>query len=75
MNLLFCYYPDLLSGYVNLNAASQEELETLPGVGPKLAERIIAAREKQPFESWEDVERLEGVGKKTVEKWRVLVTF
>lgn len=60
---------------VDLNAATQEELETLPGVGPKLAERIIAAREKQPFESWEDVERLEGVGKKTVEKWRDRVTF
>lgn len=60
---------------VDLNAATEEELETLPGVGPKLAERIIAAREKQPFESWEDVERLEGVGKKTVEKWRYLVTF
>ncbi len=60
---------------VDLNAATEEELETLPGVGPKLAERIITAREKQPFESWEDVERLEGVGKKTVEKWRDRVTF
>ncbi len=60
---------------VDLNAATEEELETLPGVGPKLAERIVAAREKQPFKSWEDVERLEGVGKKTVEKWRNLVTF
>ena len=60
---------------VNLNAATQEELETLPGVGPKLAERIVAAREKQPFESWEDVERLQGVGNKTVDKWRDRVTF
>ncbi|MEG4802578.1 DUF655 domain-containing protein [Microcoleus sp. ARI1-B5] len=60
---------------VNLNAATQEELETLPGVGPKLAERIIAAREKQPFESWEDVERLQGVGTKTADKWRDRVTW
>ncbi|MBE9160879.1 DUF655 domain-containing protein [Tychonema sp. LEGE 06208] len=60
---------------VNLNAATKQELETLPGVGPKLAEKIIAAREKQPFESWEDVERLQGVGRKTADKWRDLVAF
>ncbi|MEG5138558.1 MULTISPECIES: DUF655 domain-containing protein [unclassified Microcoleus] len=60
---------------VNLNSATQEELETLPGVGPKLAQKIIAAREKQPFQSWEDVENLPGVGNKTVDKWRDLVAF
>ncbi|MBE9123585.1 DUF655 domain-containing protein [Tychonema sp. LEGE 07199] len=60
---------------VNLNAATKQELETLPGVGPKLAEKIIAARERQPFQSWEDVERLQGVGRKTADKWRDLVTF
>ncbi|WP_373536850.1 DUF655 domain-containing protein [Microcoleus sp.] len=60
---------------VNLNAATKQELETLPGVGPKLAEKIIAARERQPFESWEDVERLQGVGRKTADKWRNLVAF
>jgi competence ComEA-like helix-hairpin-helix protein len=60
---------------INLNSASREELETLPGVGPKLAEKIIAARQNQPFKSWDDVERLSGVRKKTVEKWRDRVTF
>ncbi|MEG4014216.1 MULTISPECIES: DUF655 domain-containing protein [unclassified Microcoleus] len=60
---------------VNLNAATKQELETLPGVGSKLAEKIIAARERQPFQSWEDVERLQGVGRKTADKWRDLVTF
>jgi len=60
---------------VNLNSATQEELETLPGVGSKLAQKIIAAREKQPFQSWEDVENLPGVGNKTVDKWRDLVAF
>ncbi|NJK66799.1 MAG: DUF655 domain-containing protein [Microcoleus sp. CSU_2_2] len=60
---------------INLNSASREELETLPGVGPKLAEKIIAARQNQPFKSWDDVERLSGIRKKTVEKWRDRVTF
>ncbi|WP_293155586.1 MULTISPECIES: DUF655 domain-containing protein [unclassified Microcoleus] len=60
---------------INLNSATQEELETLPGVGPKLAEKIIAARERHPFESWEDVEKLPGVTNKTVDKWRDRVKF
>jgi len=60
---------------VNLNTASQEELETLPGVGPVLAERIIEAREKQPFINLEDADRVPGVGPKTLEKWRDRVTW
>jgi competence ComEA-like helix-hairpin-helix protein len=69
--------PQIAAGkkLVNLNAASQEELETLPGVGPKLAERIIAARQQQPFTSLEDVERVQGVGEKLLEKWRDRVTW
>lgn len=60
---------------VNLNKASQAELETLPGVGPKLAERIIVARQQQPFTSLEDVERVQGVGEKMLERWRDRATF
>lgn len=60
---------------VNLNTASQAELETLPGVGPKLAERIMAARKQQPFTSLDDVARVQGIGDKILEKWRDRVTF
>lgn len=60
---------------VNLNSATQEELETLPGVGPKLAEKIIAARKQQPFASLEDVNRVQGVGEKMLDRWRDRVTF
>jgi len=42
---------------VNLNTASQQELEDLPMVGPKRAEALIAAR---PFRSWEDVAKVPG---------------
>jgi competence ComEA-like helix-hairpin-helix protein len=60
---------------VNLNTASQAELETLPGVGPKLAARIMTARQQQPFTSLGDVERVQGVGEKMLERWRDRVTW
>jgi competence protein ComEA len=50
-------------GPINLNSASAEELEQLPGVGPVLAERIIADREANgPFASIDDLSRVPGVG-------------
>ncbi len=60
---------------VNLNKASQAELETLPGVGPKLAEKIIAARQQYPFTSVDDVARVQGIGQKLLDRWRDRVTF
>ena len=47
---------------VSLNRASPEALQSLPGVGPVMAERIIAAR---PFAAVEDLLRVEGVGAAT----------
>jgi len=40
---------------INLNAASKEEISTIPGIGPFLAERIIAGR---PFQVPEDVRKV-----------------
>lgn len=44
---------------INVNFASAEILETLPGVGPKLAEEIIKSR---PFKSLDDLDRVKGIG-------------
>jgi competence protein ComEA len=50
-------------GLVNLNAADARELEQLPGVGPVLAERIVADRDANgPFASLDDLSRVPGVG-------------
>ena len=48
---------------VNINSANQEELETLPGVGPALAVRIIEYRNSNgKFEKVEDVQNVKGIG-------------
>lgn len=47
---------------VDLNLANAIRLATLPGVGPALAARIIAYREKRAFEKIEDLRRVRGIG-------------
>jgi comEA protein len=57
---------------VNLNTASAAQLEALPGIGPKFAARLIEGR---PYSSFEDVDRVKGVGAKMLEKLKNLVRF
>lgn len=66
--------PPVLSsgGKVNLNTATQAELEALPGVGSGLAKRIIQAR---PINSIEDLDRVPGVGAKLIERLHDRVTW
>ncbi len=53
------------SGLVNINTATQEELESLPGVGPATAAKIVASREQDgPFSSPDDLKRVSGIGEK-----------
>ncbi len=70
----FCFFFILLfflpfsaegSFLIDINAASQEELEEIVGIGPVLAERIIKAR---PFYSLDDLKRVERIGEKTLQK-------
>ena len=60
---------------VDLNRATAEELTRLPGIGPVLAARIVAAREtKGSFESVEDLRRVAGVGAAKLAAFRDRVT-
>ncbi len=61
-------------GLVNLNMASAGELETLPGIGPVTAQKIIDARAERPFASVGELRERGLVGEKTFEKLRDLVT-
>lgn len=48
---------------ININTASQDELETLPGIGPSIAVKIINYRkENGKFESIEDIQKVNGIG-------------
>lgn len=60
---------------VDLNSASESELDTLPGVGPSTAAKIVADREQNgPFGSPEDLMRVAGIGAKKFESLKELVT-
>ncbi|QEO09791.1 ComEA family DNA-binding protein [Protaetiibacter larvae] len=61
-------------GRVDLNAADAATLDTLPRIGPAMAQRIIDWREANgPFSSVDDLLAVSGIGSKTVEALRPLV--
>ena len=62
-------------GPLALNSATTAELIALPAIGPKIAERIVAfRRERGPFERLEQLTEVNGIGAKTLEKLRPLLT-
>ena len=56
-------------GIVNINTATSEELQTLKGIGPKMADKIIEYRQNNgAFKSIEEIQNVRGIGAKTFEK-------
>ena len=63
------------SGKININRATAAELDSLPGVGPSTAQKILADREANgPFKSIEDLMRVSGIGEKKFDSLKDLVT-
>ena len=54
---------------VNVNTASYDELQTISGIGPATAQRILDERRKGPFKSLDDLQaRVKGIGESRVRK-------
>lgn len=61
---------------VHINTATAEEIDTLPGIGPSLAEQIIAYREANgPFRNFDDLDRVGGIGPSLLEQLQGLIAF
>ncbi len=62
------------SPIIDLNTASVEQLQTLPGIGPSKARAIVEYREKKPFSKPEDLMNVSGIGPRTFEKIKDMIT-
>jgi len=61
---------------VNINSASEAELQNLPRIGPAMAARIVLHRQQHgPFQSKDDLMKVKGIGKKTFEKLKDLIVL
>jgi len=61
---------------IDLNQAGKDQLMLLPGIGASYAERIILYRtDNGPFRSIDELDRVKGIGKKTIERLRPFVTL
>ena len=64
------------NGLININKASQAELETLNGIGPSLALKIIEYREQNgKFKTISDIKNVSGIGDKLFEKIKEYITI
>ncbi len=67
--------PSYSTGKININSASATQLDSLPGIGPAYAGRIIDYREVNgSFKTIGEIENIKGIGPKTFEKLKDLIT-
>ena len=60
---------------IDINSADSATLESVPGIGKSLSQRIVAFREKNgPFQSVDDLLKVQGVGEKSIQKLRPYLT-
>jgi len=61
---------------LRINTASENELLSLPGVGPALAGRIAAYRDEiGSIDSFAELDKISGIGEATIAKWQDLIAF
>jgi competence protein ComEA len=66
--------PGVIGRRIDLNTATQAELELLPGIGPTMAQRIVEDREQRgAFRRIEDLDRIRGMGERIIDRLRPMV--
>jgi competence protein ComEA len=63
------------AGVVNLNDATEAELELLPGIGPAKAKAIVDHRHGHPFHKVDELMKVKGIGRKTFGRLRPYLTI
>jgi competence protein ComEA len=65
-----------ISNKININSASARDLESLPRVGPVMAQRILSFRKDHgPFQSIDELRQIKGIGEKTLARIRDRITI
>lgn len=59
---------------ININTASKDMLTSIPGVGSKMADKIIKYRQEHPFNSVDELLNITGIGKKKFEEIKLYIT-
>jgi len=59
-----------IEGVANINTATPQELQLLPGIGPAKVRDIVAYRNAQPFRSVDDLLKVKGIGQKMLARLR-----
>jgi comEA protein len=73
--LLAMQGPNKAADKVNINSASSDDLQKLPQIGPKIAQRIIDFRKQNgPFKKAEELMKVSGIGEKVYAKLKDLIT-
>jgi len=63
-----------VTGLLNLNTATMEQIDQLPSVSPKKAQAVVEYRKEKPFKSVDELDNVKGFSPKSIEKIRSYLT-